>query len=175
MRANLVFPDVEVEINRGDKVNFQIEALNSYDGGWSRQIFDGAFRQICTNGLTIGNKELAYRQKHSSSFNKQDVKELLIVSLEKFSEQQKIWESWVDRVTTPKEYENVISQLGLSQKDEEAIGKEIEVSSNLVISDIQTKSLSYWLFFNILCQYLTHRISSHLKRVQIENVMRRVF
>jgi len=175
MRATFIFKDVEVEIDRGDKVNPQIEVFNSYDGGWARKIFFGAFRLVCSNGLIIGEKQLEYKQKHLQVFSEKSVGQLLVTSMEKFSERKRVWESWVDRVTTPQEYEKVMTNLNLSQKDQDAIGQEVEISSNIMMDDLRTKTLSYWIFFNLLCQYLTHSIKSHLKRAQIENTMRRNF
>jgi hypothetical protein len=175
MRATFIFKDIEVEIDRGDKVNPQIEVFNSYDGGWARKILFGAFRLVCSNGLVIGEKQLEYKQKHLQVFSEESVGQLLITSMEKFSERKRVWESWVDRVTTPQEYEKIMTNLNLSQKDQDAIGQEVEISSNIMMDDLRTKTLSYWIFFNLLCQYLTHSIKSHLKRAQIENTMRRNF
>ena len=78
-------------------------------------------------------------------------------------------------VMMPKDYERVMKSLPLSKKDEEAIGKIVETSSEITIADIRLKTLSVWIFFNILCQYITHHVDSHLKKEHLERAMRRNF
>jgi hypothetical protein len=184
MRATYVFKEVEATIKgrrwgmpsgKPDKLRPQIEVFNSYDSGWSRRIFFGAYRLICKNGLTIGEKVFAYRTRHDTIFDETSVKETLMMAMNGFSEQQRIWEQWVDRLTMPNEYERVMMALPLANKDIEAIGEQVEVSSGARLSDIKVKTLSVWLFFNILCQYITHEMKSHLKRAAVESAMRRSF
>ena len=175
MEAKYRFPEIKVDIGDGDMVNPQISVLNSYDLGWARSILFGAFRLVCSNGLVIGRKLFEYKQKHSTPFDRQEVKNTLIMSMEQFSDQTQIWKRWVDEIVTFEKYEEVIEKLPLAQKDVVAIGNEVEISSNIMIDDIKTRTLTMMLFFNILCQYTTHRVQSHMKRINIENGMRKVF
>lgn len=179
LRAQYVFKDVDGVIQTGartgDKLHPQIEVFNSYDLGWSRRISFGAYRLVCTNGLVIGEKILQYQTNHRAIFDEEAVKFTIMAAMDKFSDQQGIWQKWVDKVTTPEDYIEVMEALPLANKDVDAIGKVVETSSDLRIQDIRLKTLSYWLFFNILCQYVTHHVESHLKRVNIEAAMRRQF
>lgn len=175
MRTSLIFDEIEVSIGSNDKLHPQIEIFNSYDGGWARKIMFGAFRVICSNGLVIGEKAFEFKQKHIRVFDEIEVGKAITASMERFSEQHKIWESWVDKVTTSEKYEHVMDNLKLSKKDQDAIAQEVEISSDIMVDDIKTKTLNQWVFFNIICQYLTHSVKSHLKRVKIENSVRRAF
>jgi len=175
MRATYVFEEVEVNVGKHDLLHPQIDMLNSYDLGWARKIFFGAYRLVCKNGLTIGEKIFAYKTRHDTSFNAENVSATLISSMEHLSEQKRIWEKWVDRITMPNEYERVINALPLANKDVAAIGEEVEVSSGITMDAMKLRTLSVWLFFNILCQYVTHRVESHLKKAAIESAMRRAF
>jgi hypothetical protein len=175
MRATYIFKDVVAKVNQHDVLHPQIEVFNSYDSGWSRKIFFGAYRLVCTNGLTIGERAFSYRTRHDTSFRQEDVKDTLIMAMERFSDQQRIWESWVNKITMPDQYDKVISALPLSNKDVEAIGKEVEISSGITMDAMKLKTLSVWMFFNIVCQYVTHSVNSHLKRAAIEGAMRRAF
>ena len=177
MHTKLRFPDVEFPIDQGgDKVNPTVEIFNSYDGSWALKILFGAFRLVCSNGLVVGKILMNYRRKHiSEGVNQEKIRMMLGDSLEKFSYQTNLWKSWADRVTTVQDYEAVMGHLPLSEKDREEIGKEVEVSSNIRMDDIKTKSLTYWLFYNILSAYVTHKITSEVKRVNIENAMRNYF
>jgi len=176
MRAKYRFPDIEFPISGNDLVNPTIEVYNSYDLSWSKKILFGAFRLICSNGLIIGKTFMNYRRKHSFlDYDNQEVKTLLMNGMEVFSEQTQIWKSWVDKVTTPDQYERVMEGMDMSKKQVEEIEQEVEVSSNIMLEEVKQRSLSYWMFFNILSQYITHRVASQNRRVSLENRMRRFF
>jgi len=178
MHAKFRFPDIEFPVNGngGDMVNPTVEVFNSYDMSWALKVMFGAFRLVCSNGLVIGKIMMNYRRKHmSEGVSQERIKQILMGSLEKFSFQTDLWKSWVDKVTTFKEYEDVMTALPLSEKDREDIGNEVEVSSDIMMDSIKTNSLSYWLFYNILCQYVTHKVKSEIKRVGIQNSMKRFF
>lgn len=175
LEAKYRFPEIKIDIGGGDMVNPQISVLNSYDLGWARSILFGAFRLICSNGLVIGKRIFEYKQKHSAPFNRQEVKNTLIIAMEGLSDQAEIWKRWVDKLVTIKEYETIMESLPLAQKDVIAIGQEVEIGSNIMLDNIKTRTLTMMLFFNILCQYTTHKVQSHIKRVNIENAMRKSF
>lgn len=175
MRATYVFDEVEITVGKSDRLHPQFEVFNSYDSGWARKIFFGAFRLVCTNGLMIGEKVFSYRTRHDTTFNKESVKGSIIMAMEQLSEQKKIWETWVDKITMPQQYEEVMNALPLANKDVEAIGKEVEISSGISLDAMKLNTLSVWMFFNILCQYITHRMESHLKKAAVESAMRRAF
>jgi hypothetical protein len=158
MLAKFKFTDHSMEIQKGDFVNPEIILRRSYDAAWGFVLMFGAFRLICSNGLTIGEKILEYKHLHTKGINLQQISESLEGSLDRFSLQTKIWEKWVDRVTTSEDYERVMNTLDLGKNHTEAIENEIEISSDITLDDIRTKTLSYWVFFNLISQYITHKI-----------------
>lgn len=176
MRATLKFSELEFPIQNGDLINPTIDIFNSYDGSWALKVLFGAFRLICSNGLTVGETFMMYKRKHlSEGINKERIKQMLMGSLEKYSFQMELWKSWTDKVTTISDYEEVMTALPFSERDKEAIEEEVEVSSDIRMDDIKTKTLTYWLFYNILCQYVTHKIGSEIKRANIQNAMKKYF
>ena len=175
MRSSYIFSEVEITIGDSDKLNPRIDIFNSYDGGWSRKIFFGAFRLICSNGLVVGEKSLEYRTKHVVELDKEDVIKQIRFGMERLSEQKQIWNRWVDEVVLPVQYEIVMEQLPIGKRGMEELHQTVEVSSQLTLDDIKTRSLSLWMFYNILCQYATHKSTSHLRRVQIETAIQSAF
>ena len=73
MRRKYVFPDISVEIERGDKVNPELQLYNSYDTTWPFIVILGAFRIICTNGLVVGKRFLHIRKRHVWDLEELDV------------------------------------------------------------------------------------------------------
>ena len=59
------YPKIEVKVGLGDILNPEITVQNSYDGSWELSFLAGAFRLICSNGLTIGTILDAKRNRHS--------------------------------------------------------------------------------------------------------------
>jgi hypothetical protein len=175
MKASYIFEDVEVDVGPHDRLHPKIDFYNSYDLGWSRAMNFGAYRLVCKNGLTIGEKVFSMREKHVTLFNREEVKNNILMAMGKFSDEKRIWNDWTDRVVRPEEYNHVMETLPLTKTDLTAIGEEVEVSSDLILEDIRTKTLTMWLFYNILAQYITHRIQSENRRYQLENAARRAF
>jgi translation initiation factor IF-1 len=58
-------PDVKVKIDNKDYVNPTLTLKNSYDGSVQLHILAGAFRLVCSNGLTIGTTISNKVNKHS--------------------------------------------------------------------------------------------------------------
>ena len=48
------FPDISVDIGKGDLVNPEMTIRNSYDGSLEASALAGAFRLVCSNGMVIG-------------------------------------------------------------------------------------------------------------------------
>lgn len=176
MRTIYRFPEVEFPINNHDVVNPTIEVHNSYDLSWSKKVLFGAFRLVCSNGLIIGKILMHFQRKHTHlDPGNEAMKRLLLNGMELFSEQTDLWKTWVDKVTTLEEYETVMNGLDLRKKELEEVHEEVEASSNIMLGDVKRKSLTFWVFYNILCQYITHKIPNEHRRLLLQNEMRKYF
>lgn len=61
------FPD-SVEVKKGDFINPEILIKNSYDGSTQVSLLAGLWRQICSNGMVIGNT-IGYNSNRHSIYN----------------------------------------------------------------------------------------------------------
>jgi hypothetical protein len=59
------YPNISVKVGKDDVLNPEITVQNSYDGSWELSFLAGAFRILCSNGLTIGTILDAKRNRHS--------------------------------------------------------------------------------------------------------------
>ena len=179
MRAEYKFLDTPTEIihqGKSDLVYPSIMAYHSYDGKWAIRALFGAWRMVCSNGLVIGEKWAVYRREHHQPLEKdgRDLKATISNGMEKFSDYTEMWKSWVDRITTVKEYEDAMETIGFGPKEQEVIGKEVEVSSGIKIEDgYKHKTLSLWVFYNILCQYITHKVEGEVRKARLMEQMRK--
>jgi hypothetical protein len=175
MVTEIKFPDVEFDIGGGDMINPTINIKNSYDTGWQYEVRFGAFRMICANGMVVGEQFAFYVKKHTQALDTDKVQQILIDGMQNFSEQTALWKTWMDRNTTSTEYESTMKAMDFSKKDSELIHKEVEISSDVMLDDIQTKTLKYWTFYAILTQYITHRVRSRMRQENLKSKLRRAF
>jgi len=163
MKTQVSFPEVETEFLPGDKLQPQLEIYNSYDGAWKFEIIFSAMRLICTNGLRGRKQESCIIKKHTKSLNTFYIQESLKKGLEDFSEQNKIWSSWVDQQIELSKAQRYISNMTFNKTETKELIKQTEVSSGLNIKDT-VAYVNLWLFYNIITQYLTHNIKSENRR-----------
>jgi hypothetical protein len=148
----------------GHEIAPEIILRRSYDTSWEFWLLAGAFRFVCMNGIVTGEKVLDFRHKHTSGIVMADLQKSLEGSMERFHVQANEWKQWNDRITTIDDYEHVMNVMNFSDGHLESIGNEVEVSSEITLDDIKTKTLSYYLFFQILSQYITHRVKSQMRQ-----------
>lgn len=172
MEVNFTFPEVSIPITKGDLVHPQIKVLNGYDGNWGYHLIFGAFRVVCSNGLTIGEKVLELHRKHYKQLPQIIMNSNLGEAMNQFSTQTNIWKQWVDKVLEEAEIAKKIEALKLSKKREEEIRYEVEVSDGVSIEG--QKRITQWILFNILCQYATHRVSPNI-RLELSRRLRKIF
>lgn len=60
----MTFPKVQAEIRKGDLVQMQMIAKNSYNGMNSLTIVFGAFRLVCLNGMVLGRQFMQFSYRH---------------------------------------------------------------------------------------------------------------
>jgi hypothetical protein len=78
-------------------------------------------------------------------------------------------------VTTVKDYERVMDGLGLNQTEQAAIGGVVEASSGIKLEEVKQRTLEYWLFYNIVAQFVTHKVESEVRRARLQAQMARLF
>jgi len=59
------FPNISVEVTKGDTLHPEINVRNSYDGSLELSFTAGAYRLICANGLIIGTIIDMKKNRHS--------------------------------------------------------------------------------------------------------------
>lgn len=175
LSVDWTFPEVEYKITEGDIVHPSIHGLSSYDTSTLLSVLFGAFRIFCSNGLVIGDKFVHYKKKHTQIFNLQAIENAISTGMENFSNQVNLWKTWADKYTTSSEYEHVMSTMKFNKAETEEIHEVVEKSSGIGLDEIKTRTLTYWIFYNILTQYITHKVKSKLRKFQLNEQLRKVF
>jgi hypothetical protein len=167
MRRTYRFLSVAYEVRPGDFVNPELRVLNSYDLAWPFVVDLGAYRQICSNGLTIGTVLLQLRKRHVSELNRIALQEKVATALDRFRDEVLIWKDWAQRPLTQDTYNRVLEAMDFGTKAKEEI--EGRIRSEAEGSDTRGyPRMSLWAFLNVLCWYVTHKTVSLNHRVHME-------
>lgn len=162
MRATGVFSDLDYEVKSGDVIHPQVEYFNSYDGSWSERFIFGAYRVVCSNGLTIGEKFATETARHVGTVDRDSFVIKLDKALHDFSMQNGIWKGWLDKEVNLAHL-NQVEELGLNQNEK----------AEVVAGLSENPGMNLWLFYNIITALITHGIRSLNKQVRTWDHLRR--
>ena len=62
----MTFPKIQSEVAKGDIVQMQMIAKNSYNGSNALQVIFGALRLVCLNGMVLGKQFLSFNYRHTA-------------------------------------------------------------------------------------------------------------
>lgn len=168
MICDVKFPEAPVMVGtNNDMLDPKITVFNSYDGSWRYQLAFGAFRLVCTNGLIIGERVLQVNKKHTKNFNVFYILDTLKKGMENFSNQKKIWDTWYDKQISLAEAQKKIEEIEFGKKEQEAINKEVEISSGLMLMARGQQFVNLWQFYCLLTQIVTHFVQSEMRRREL--------
>lgn len=86
-----IFPKHNVEVARGDTVQFSIKVLHSFDGSTSFVTCAQGYRLACLNGMVMAYGIQGYRAKHSNKLDIDKAARIVCKSLEAFMVNAEDW------------------------------------------------------------------------------------
>ena len=165
------FPDVRIELEPGDTINPELNLFNSYDMTWPFRVLLGGFRLVCSNGLIVGKKLFELRKRHVYELEDLNLEDEVSGALDRLARQTTEWKKWAKRPLTEKAYGNILKAMNFGKKATQEIGIKIQQD----IEDVDPNGVpitSVWIFFNILCWFITHKAVSINHRVDMETRLR---
>ena len=164
------FPGISVRIDQGDVVNLELHLFNSYDLTWPFIVLVGGFRLVCSNGLVVGKKFYQFRRRHVFSLEDVGLEADLGRSIDQFTLQAGEWREWTEVPMTMTVYDRVMGAMQLGARATEEIEERIWNENGYSQGNVPLVSL--WAFFNVLTWYITHRVASLNRRVELGNRLR---
>lgn len=143
------FPAHTIDIAANDPVHLQLQVTNSYDGSCRFSAMLGAFRQVCSNGLVIGETLLNMQQKHTQALDVDHIARELVAATEMFEYHASRWRKWNHTPVTDEQAEAVIDSMGVSEKQRETL-----LASYHALPFSTPKTL--WTLYNTLTAWSTH-------------------
>ena len=165
------FPNIAVEIKKGDPVNLELHLFNSYDVTWPFIVLLGAFRLVCENGLVVGNKFLQVRKCHVFQLKRIDLEGEISTAFNRFSMQTKEWKGWANRQLTAATYAKVMDTMKFGKNATEMIQEQVDQKTSGYGND-GFPIMTLWAFFNILTWFIIFRAVSLNHRVEMERRLR---
>ncbi len=86
-----IFPKHNVEVAKGDTVQFSIKVLHSFDGSTSFVTSAQGYRLACLNGMVMAYGIQGYKAKHSNKLDIDKAARIVCKSLEAFMENAEDW------------------------------------------------------------------------------------
>jgi len=172
MRRAYRFENIGVEIAVDDVVHLELLLFNSYDCTWPFSLILGAFRLICSNGLTVGKEFFRLRQKHIVDLDQFDLKKDVTNALSQFNKQSELWKRWTDRPLTPQIYNGVMGTMDFGLEATDSIHRRVYDDTSELDQDY-FPIMSIWIFYNVLTWYITHRTVSLNHRIELERRLRK--
>lgn len=164
------FPGISVQIDRGDSVSLELHLFNSYDMTWPVVVLLGAFRLVCANGLVIGKKYYQFRKRHVFRLEDIGLEANLERSIGRFTLQAKEWRKWAEIPMTMAVYDRVMRSMQFGVQAAGEIEERIWNENGYPQGNAPLVTL--WAFYNVLTWYITHRVASLNRRVEVENKLR---
>ena len=78
----------------GHKMKIRLECLNSVDGNSRFRALMGWFRQVCSNGMTVGIERKLLLQRHTGEMDIAAINSILAAGLEDALKDQKLFYKW---------------------------------------------------------------------------------
>lgn len=176
MKVNVMFPEVDVEIKKGDILHPNADVKTSYDLGWKYAMEFGAYRLVCSNGLKVGEVFDSFKKRHLTSLDPNILSESLKSAMPRFSEQKNIWSRWAEEKILPDTYADMWEALEFSAPEKEKIeAMKLDGSGIYLPEALKSGELTRWEFYNAATQYTTHNISSELRKIELGPKITKVF
>jgi hypothetical protein len=176
MKVNVEFPEVDIEIKKGDILHPNSDVRTSYDLGWKYAMDFGAYRLVCSNGLKVGEVFESFKKRHLTSLGPNILSDSLKGGMSRFSDQKEIWSRWAEDKILPDLYTDMWEALPFSQPEKEKIETMKLAGSGLYLPEaLKSGELTVWEAYNAMTQYASHEIKSELRVVEIGPQITRVF
>ena len=145
------FPAHTVDINdRGDNVMLTIKVLNSYDGSWRLMTLVGAVREVCKNGMVIGEYFSEVLQKHTKNIDTDVTVQKLSHALEVFGQNAELWTSYPSTPVSDLQATNVLMSLAGGSKTL------LELLQQTHVRYVDELGKNLWALFNTLTDWSSH-------------------
>lgn len=160
--AKFSLPIAPIKVGKNDISEITLQMRNSYDRSWVFSAVLGAFRLVCSNGMTVGEKFGVIKARHVGFDDSESLLEELDYLISRAPTLKETWLSWRDtRMTYEGAYELLNEQFPARYLDP------------ILIEDRFPRSK--WDLYNDLTRFSTHDTKTINRRVEFDDRISRLF
>lgn len=162
MKATVDFPDLVIEPEKNDYINFRISLFNSYDGTWSFIFSAAGLRLWCLNGCTTPDNVATSRTKHTASVNVNQEAGKIGNALDIFMNQREIWQRYAStdishlRNHTEDMLRNQLCKLPNPTSKMKYNERQLEILMRQLNIEFGTMGHNMWALYNTLTHWASH-------------------
>lgn len=160
MRGEILFPDLTVQPQVGDYVQFRVSFFNSYDGSWSVQANAEGLRLWCLNGCTTPDAASRNKFKHTNNINIDGTAAKITNGLEGFLGSEQRWRDWM-RVQVSDEmaetfFKHTLAKSFTRQTQMKTNEKQLENLLGIWANEKRNLGGNKWALYNCMTYWATH-------------------
>jgi hypothetical protein len=169
-KIEIILPDFEVKTRGGsDASQLRMYVDNSFNGLTTIKTQMGFFRQVCSNGMVVGNVEKQYSIAHLGDVTKKTITSFQEFLDKKFIETQKYVD---DLVATDFVSENQVEKF--IREDSQIVADKYRKTIEDVWKSKYERSRNAWYVLNSFTEVITHDVKCNLyAKMDMYNRLRR--
>ena len=161
VRAQFRFPDITVNLGKGDQSALQILVQNSFDGSLKVAFDVGFFRFICSNGLKVPmfkGSTFSLMKKHTQSINLDFTAHALEQSINSVTDARETFGTWSNTRLTQTQGHKVLNGLVMAKALTSRMSDGVREIWDKPTYEQDTER-SVWSLYNATTQHLTHNVA----------------
>ena len=160
-----------IEVEKGDKIQYQLLMENSGDTSKRLSLQGGAWRLICSNGMRIPDtriEQVGTKKLHKGTLSLEGEINAFLDIMDQSIEAMGIWKEYTKKKISAPELEQVFEALEVGPRvQEELLHLELRGDNTSIHHELDKGSLTAWNLYNVFTQRITD--SEALESVKTEN------
>ena len=160
MRGTINFPDLVIEPELGDYINFQIVFFNSYDGSWSFAQQAQGLRLWCMNGCTSPDTVAKTVAKHTTNVNVSASAAKIQVGLDAFFNSKDMYKDWMSMRVLDWQAElflkSTLCKVRTNTTKAKHNEKQLEALMGMWTGNTRHLGSNKWALYNTMTEWATH-------------------
>ena len=160
MRGIINFPDLVIEPEVDDYINFQILFYNSYDGSWAFQQQAQGMRLWCLNGCTTADTVAKTWAKHTANVSVKGSSSKIKVGLDAFMNTKGMYQDWMNISITDewaeKFFKYAICKINNNTSTFKWNEKQLDNLMSIYRNEIYSLGRNKWALYNACTYWATH-------------------
>ncbi len=160
----------ELDLGKGDKVNYQLLMQNSGDASKRLSLMGGAWRLVCSNGMVIPDnrvEQVSTKKLHTGKLSLDSEIISFLDTVEQSIGSMDIWKDYLKKSLSAPDLESVFTALEVGPRiQEEILELGLRGENTSVQNELTNKRLTAWNLYNAFTQRITDSEASESVKLE---------